>query len=342
MKQLLKTTKEDRKYMLRDHEKAIKAYESEIKELKSQVDDIKKTARKLSDENEEKLDRRKAVDKKIGLIKAAGNALFVLGLVGLGIAAILIFVVGGAWPIVGGVAAALAGVAAIVFGFIVRPKWKKHAQEQNEAYKALEAYDRIQKGYSQHIQSLQTEINEQKARIAEKEAAIDKIEEFEKYETYYRWLDSAEYGHIVIMVTGNTNSLDGKPTGPKDGKKYKDSVDVVTGVEISLDKTPCCIATPANLDKQSGAFCIVPIEGGSTQKLQVRISYRSEDSTLERIGDPVAVMHDEPSTYLWYHVFAGKKGNQVYTNTYKDFEEFREATALTKEDVIKAILEDRD
>lgn len=342
MKQLLKTTKDDRKYMIRDHQKSIKAYESEIKDLKSQVDDIKKTSRKLSDENEDKLDRRKAVDKKIGAIKGASNALFALGVVGIGAGAILIFLVGGVWPIVGGIAAALAGIAAIVFGFIVRPKWKQHAQEQNEAYKALEAYDRIQKGYNQHIQSLQTEINEKKALIEEAEAAIDKIEEFETYESYYRWRDSAEYGHIVVMVTGNTSSLDGKPTGPKEGKKYKDSMVVVSGVEISLDKNPCCIATPANLDKQSGVFCIVPIDGTGGQKLQVRISYRSEDSTLERIGDPVPVMHDQPSTYLWYHVFAGKKGNQVYTNTYKDFEEFREATALTKEDVMKAIAEGMD
>ncbi len=337
MTELLKTTKDDRKDLIRKHEKSIKAHESEIKELTSQMDDIKKTSRRLSDENAEKLSRRKTVDRKIGSIKGASNALFILGVVALGAAAILIFLVGGVWPIVGGVAAALAGIASIVFGFIVRPKWKQYAQEQNEAYKALETYDRLQKGYTQHIQTLQSDIDGYETKIEEAEAALDKIKDFEKYETYYRWVDATQCGHIVVMVTGNTSSLDGKPTGPKEGKKYKDSMSVVTGVEISLDKTPYCIATPANLSKQSGAFCIVPIEESGSQALQVRISYRSEDSTLERIGDPITVTQDERSTFLWYHVFAGKKGNQVYTNTYEDFEEFREAIALTKEDVTKAI-----
>lgn len=337
MKELLKTTKDDRKDMIRNHEKSIKSHETEIKELKSQMEDVKKTSRRLSDENADKLSRRKAVDKKIGGIKGSSNALFILGVLALGAAAVLIFLVGGVWPIVGGVAAALAGIAAIVFGFIVRPKWKQHAQEQNEAYKALETYDRLQNGYAKHIQTLQSDIDSYESKIQEAEAAIDKIKDFEKYETYYRWVDATQYGHIVVMVTGNTSSLDGKPTGPKEGKKYKDSMSVVTGVEISLDKTPCCIATPANLSKQSGAFCIVPVEESGSQALQVRISYRSEDSTLERIGDPITVTQDERSTFLWYHVFAGKKGNQVYTNTYKDFEEFREAIALTKEDVTKAI-----
>ena len=337
MTELLKTNSDDRKEMVHKHQKNIKAHESEIKELKAQMDDVQKTSRKLSDENVDKLSRRKSVDKKINSIKGASNALFALGVIGLGAGAILIFLVGGVWSIVGGIAAAVAGIASIVFGFIVRPKWKQHAQEQNEAYRALETYDRLQKDYAQHIQTLEKDIDTYESRIEEAEAAIEKIRDFEKYETYYRWVDATRYGHIVIMVTGNTSSLDGKPTPPKEGKKYKDSMSVVTGVEISLDKTPCCIATPANMGKQSGVFCIVPLEEEGSKALQVRISYRSEDSTLERIGDPITVIRDEKSTFLWYHVFAGKKGNQVYTQTYDDFEEFREAIALTKEDVNKAI-----
>ena len=238
MTELLQTTHDERKDMIRDHQKNIKSHQSEIKELKSQMDDTKRTSRKLSDENADKLSRRKAVDKKIGTIKGASNALFALGVVGLGAGAILIFLVGGVWPIVGGVAAALAGIACIVFGFMVRPKWKQHAQEQNEAYKALESYDRLQKGYHQHIQTLEKDIENYESKIEDAEAAIDKIQDFEKYETYYRWVDATQQGNIVVMVTGNTSSLDGKPIPPKEGKKYKDSMSVVTGVEISLDKTP--------------------------------------------------------------------------------------------------------
>jgi SMC interacting uncharacterized protein involved in chromosome segregation len=83
MQELLKTTKADRKDMIRDHQKEIGSHESEIKELKSQADDIKRTSRKLSEENAEKLSRRKIVDKKIGNIKGASNALFLLGAVGI-------------------------------------------------------------------------------------------------------------------------------------------------------------------------------------------------------------------------------------------------------------------
>ncbi len=337
MQELLKTNAADRKDMIRDHREDISSAEAKIKALKSESEEIKKAARKLSEENEEKLERRKNVDKKIGMIKGAGNALFVLGGLAVIAGAVLILAVGGVWPIIGGIAAALAGIACVVFGFMVRPKWKQHAQEQGEAYKALESYDKLQKDYKQHLQTIQTDVAENEDKIAEAEAAIEKIQDFDKYEPYYRWVDATQCGHIVVMVTGSANSLDGKPTPPKPGKRHKDSMAVVNGVEISLDKTPCCNAVPTNLGKQSGAFCVVPIESGDCQALRVRISYRADDSTLERTGDPVTVTKDESSTFLWYHVFAGKKGNQVYTHSYEDFEEFREAIAMSKEDVMRII-----
>lgn len=337
MQELLKTTKADRKDMIRDHQKEIGSHESEIKELKSQADDIKRTSRKLSEENAEKLSRRKIVDKKIGNIKGASNALFLLGAVGIAAGAILIFAVGGVWPIVGGIAAALAGIASIVFGFMVRPKWKQYAQEQSEAYEALKSYDKLQKDYAQHIKTIHSDIADHEAKIEEAEAAIGDIQDFDKYETYYRWVDKTQSGHVVVMVTGSANSLDGKPTAPKEGKRHKDSMAVVNAVEISLDKTPCCSEVPCNLGKQSGAFCIVPIKGSDCQALRVRISYRSEDSTLERTSDPIAVTENDNSIYIWYHVFAGKNGSQVYTRTYEYFEEFRDAIALTKEDIMQII-----
>lgn len=337
MKELLKTNSADRKDMIRDHQKSIASHEAEIKDLKSQSDDIKRTARKLSEENAEKLSRRKTVDKKIGTIKGASNALFILGALGIAAGAILIFLVGGVWPIVGGVAAALVGIAAIVFGFLVRPKWKQYAQEQSEAYEALKSYDKLQKDYSQHIKTIHSDITDHEAKIEEAEEAIEKIQDFDKYEAYYRWVDGSQCGHVVVMVTGSASSIDGKPTPPKEGKRYKDSMAVVNAVEISLDKVPCCNAIPTNLGKQSGAFCIVPIKENDCQALRIRISYRCEDSTLERTGDPIPVKKDQNSVYLWYHVFAGKNGSQVYTRTYEYFEEFRNAIALTKEDVMRVI-----
>lgn len=333
MTQYINTTKEERKQMIQSHQSAIQEEKSKISVLECKIKEFEQKAKELCEENMEKLNRRSKVDRQIGSIKAKSTLLMLLGFLLIGAGVILYFKVN----LVAAIAAAVVGVAAFVFGCVYRPKWKQFAREQSEAHKALEEYDRIQEGFNRDIADTKAEIKKHQLEIQSEESHIQEIKDYEKYEPYYKWVEQSKTGHIVVLVTGDTNFSDSAPQPAKEGKKYTRTASFVKGIEVYLNDMLYCRATPKNFKQQSGGFGIVQIEDEGTQKLQVCVTMAVGENVFQRISDPLPVKKSSRSNFVWYHASICSKGTTVFFEEYDDFETFRKATSLTIDDVLKYI-----
>lgn len=333
MTEFINTTKDERKKMIQGYQYEIQEQKDDISTLEDEIKDVEKQSRALYEDNEVKLFRRSKVNKKIKSIKAKSTLLILLGLIMLGVCAYLLI----QSKTFFGICAALVGVASIVYGFVYRPKWKQFAQEQYDAHKALEEYDKIQEGHARSISDKKAQIKKHQLEIQSVESKIQAIKDFEKYEPYYRWVEKSETGHIVVMVTGDTNFSDSAPQPAKEGKKYSRTGSFVDSIEVYLNEMLYCRATPKGLKNQNGGFGIIEIEEEGTNKLQVCINMSVGNNSFQRIGDPIPVKKSNRSTFVWYHASLCSKGTSVFMTTYDNFEDFRKATSLTMDDVLKYI-----
>lgn len=333
MTKYINTTKEERKQMIKDHQSVIQDEESKIDILECKIKEVEQKAKDLCNDNKEKLARRSKVNKKIGAIKTKSTLLMLLGFLLIGAGLILYFKVN----LFAAICAAVVGIAAFVFGCVYRPKWKQFAREQSEAHKALEEYDRIQEGFSRSIADTKAEIKNHEFQIQSEKSIIQEIKDYEKYEPYYKWVEQSKTGHIVVLVTGDTNFSDSAPQPAKEGKKYTRTASFVKGIEVYLNDMLYCRATPKNFKQQSGGFGIVQIEEEGTQKLQVCVTMAVGENVFQRISDPLPVKKNSLSTFVWYHASICSKGTTVFFEEYDDFESFRKATSLTIDDVLKYI-----
>ena len=333
MTQYINTTKEERKQMIQSHQSAIQEEKSKISVLECKIKEFEQKAKELCEENTEKLNRRSKVDRQISSIKGKSTLLIILGLLLFGAAAILYAKVN----LFAAICAAVLGLASIIFGFVYRPKWKQFAREQSEAHKALEEYDRIQEGFNRDIADTKAEIKKHQLEIQSEESHIQEIKDYEKYEPYYKWVEQSKTGHVVVLVTGDTNFSDSAPQPAKEGKRYTRTASFVKGIEVYLNDMLYCRATPKNFKQQSGGFGIVQIEDEGTQKLQVCVTMAVGENVFQRISDPLPVKKSSRSNFVWYHASICSKGTTVFFEEYDDFETFRKATSLTIDDVLKYI-----
>ena len=333
MTQYINTTKEERKKMIQDHQSVIQDEKSKIAVLECKIKEFEQKAKDLCQENMEKLNRRSKVDKQISSIKGKSTLLIILGLLLLVAGAILYAKVN----LFAAICAALVGLASIIFGFVYRPKWKVFAAEQAEAHKALEEYDRIQEGFNRNIADIRSEIKKHQFQIQAEESKIQEIKDYEKYEPYYRWVEQSKTGHVVVMVTGDTNFSDSAPQPAQEGRRYTRTASFVKGIEVYLNDMLYCRATPKNFKQQSGGFGIVEIEEEGTQKLQICVTMAVGENVFQRVSDPLPVKKSSRSTFVWYHASICSKGTTVFFEEYDDFETFRKATSLTIDDVLKYI-----
>lgn len=329
---LMGSTKQERDEMVSNYNNIIQTHEAKINGFKEEISNVKQKASKLAEENSEKLNRRSAVDKQINSIKGKAALLIILGIVAMVAGIILGLIVN----IFIGIGIAVVGLLGIVFGCIIRPRWKQFADEQAAAWKDLEEYDKINAGYNKEIAELNDKIDGEKRNIDVQKGKINEVREYEKYEPFYIWKENSSHGYVVLMATADVSVISDEPTSPKHGKKYDDS-SILNGAEVYFNEMRYGFSKFQFFSKQRGCLVIAAVEGDGPQKLETCVGYKIVNYDYASESAPVPFRMSSPSMFIWEHISVYKGGVQVYRNVYDDVDEFMSATSLTKEDVLKCL-----
>ena len=330
--ELMGTTKEERDELVFNYNKIIQTHEEKINGFKEEISEVNQKASKLAEENSEKLNRRSAVDKQINSIKGKALALIILGIVAMVAGIILGLIVN----LFIGIGIAVVGLLGIVFGCIIRPRWKQFADEQAAAWKDLEEYDKIKAGYDKEIAKLNNKITDENKSIDVQKSKINEIREYERYEPFYIWEEKSSHGYVVIMATADVSVVSDEPTPPKKGKKYDDS-SIIDGVEVYFNEMRYCFGKFQLFSRQRGCLGIAAVEEEGTQKLETCVGYTIVNYSYCSESAPVPFRKSSPSKFIWEHISVCKRGTQVYRNVYDNAKDFMEATSLTKDDVLKCL-----
>lgn len=314
---LLKMTKEDRA-------DAVATLEKEIKALKKSIVDIKEQISDLTDENIAKIKRRKNVKKSVLIAKLKGDLVAVPGLV----AAIIGFVLILKSKLFLGILLAVLGVAALVFGLIVRNRWKAYKAEMLSADKDLTDYDKA-------VEDRKIQIKELDIQIDEKNEQLDVIKDFEQYEGYYRFANEAETNHVLVFVTGKHSEKEDEPKKPKSGGKYPcDNLDCV---EVYLNDVQYDKAQKQKFQKQNGIFTILELQAEEDQALQVQVICNDAAENYQQRTEAITAKKGKASLFVRYHVSTYQNGTKVFCEKFDSLPAFMEAVNLSKTDIMSVL-----
>lgn len=313
---LLKTTQEDRDNAAADLEKDIKKLKRNISDIEDQISD-------LTDDNIAKITRRNNVKKSIAIAKLKGDIISLPGLIAV-IAGLILTKNAPFW----GIALAVVGVAAIVFGLIIRHRWKAFADEMKSADKDLAGYDK-------DVAQKKVQIKELNLQIEEKKEQIDAIADFEKFETYYRFADEAETNHIMVFVTGKCSDKEDEPKKPKAGTRYP--CDNLDSVEVYLNDVQYDKLKTQKFAKQTGALTILELQAKEEQSLQVQIVCNDAAENYQQRTESIITKKGKASLFVRYHVSTYKNGTKVYCEKFDSLSTFMDAMNLGKNDIMSVL-----
>lgn len=314
---LLKMNKEAR-------DEAMAGLEKDIKALKKNIADIKEQIADLTDDNIAKISRRNNVKKNIAIAKLKGDLIAVPGLAVAIFGLVLILKDKLFW----GIALAVLAVAAIIFGLIVRNRWKAFCAEMKSADKDLAGYDK-------DVAQKNIQIRELDLQIKEKNEQIATIKDFEKFETYYRFADEAETDHVLVFVTGKYSEKDEEPKKPKSGSKYP--CDNLDSVEIYLNDVQFDKASKQKFPKQNGVLTILELQSEEEQALQVQIICNDAAENYQQRTESIPAKKGKASLFVRYHVSTYKNGTKVYCEKFDSLPAFMEALNLSKNDIMSVL-----
>ncbi len=313
-----------------EHAKAIEESRKKITEFESEI-------QKLQNENKPKLNERHRLSEIQGSKLACGFILLILGAIGIVILALVKLTIVG---IIFGAIGAIMILCAVPY---LKAGYDKNLQtELDKANSELVDFDKSVGELNHKINNLKSEIKKHEQEIKNIEQEIKDINIAialkEKYAKVDEWIESVSTGHVGIYVSGEVKNF-GYHEKPKP-KKYKNSgLFDETVAKVYINDMVYCTLKNNYLGR---SFEIFEVDEPGTSKLEFIIYYSIGHSEFAHPTDPKPVKFDRESKFCWFHVetcIAGDdKGTRVYGYAFDNFEDFLEATGITKDEIINKFL----